>query len=238
MERKITHSKQLLYDAMNKYGDKLAIFSSFGKDSIVTMHLALSLKPDIKIISVMTPYKFKETKDYKNKITALWELNIKTYEMPELGLKLYETDGVEKCCNYYKVGPSKQAIQDAKLDAWISGLRNTEGHTRKFLEEVEVKDGLVKINPILTWTEAEIWLYHALNEIPVHPLYEKGYRSLGCEPCSSISLDSNEPERAGRWKGTGKCSGECGIHTQSMVTKGELPNVDVYGVAKRDGGKF
>ncbi|MBU1014885.1 phosphoadenosine phosphosulfate reductase family protein, partial [Patescibacteria group bacterium] len=92
----------------------------------------------------------------------------------------------------------------------------TEGHTREFLDEVEMRDGLVKYNPILTWTEAEVWLYHALNEIPVHPLYAKGYRSLGCEPCSHISENSLEPERAGRWKGTPYEGGECGINVESL----------------------
>jgi len=195
VDKKIKRSKDLIADAISRYGDKVACFSSFGKDSIVMLYLAREVKPDIQVVSVMTPYKFKETRDYKDKLTALWELNIETYEMPELGLKLYETEGPEKCCDYYKVQPTKAAIKDLGLKAWICGLRNTEGHTREFLEEIEMRDGLVKYNPILAWTEAEIWLYHALNNIPVHPLYAKGYRSLGCEPCSHISENSHPKER-------------------------------------------
>ena len=81
--------------------------------------------------------------------------------------------------------------------------------------EVEVKGGLIKINPILQFTELDIWRYLAMNSIKVNPLYKKGYRSLGCEPCSIIVSD-NEPERAGRWQGTSKCGGECGIHTRIL----------------------
>jgi phosphoadenosine phosphosulfate reductase len=79
-------------------------------------------------------------------------------------------------------------------------------------QEVERIGTLTKINPILLWTELDVWRYLAINQIPMHPWYFEGYRSLGCAPCTSKVLD-DEPERAGRWKGTSKCGGECGIHT-------------------------
>ena len=211
IKQKIEHSLQLISDAVQKY-PRIAVFSSFGKDSIVTLHLCQRIMPDIQVISVMTPYKFNQTRHYKDYIAHKWNLNLKTYEAPKLGNDLYETD-VEECCDYYKVEPTKQAIRDFDLQAWICGLRGTEGHTRKFLDETEEKQGLVKVNPILKWTEAEIWLYHAMCGIPPHPLYEQGYRSLGCEPCSKPNTTS---ERGGRWAGTEKCGAECGIHTRSL----------------------
>ena len=82
------------------------------------------------------------------------------------------------------------------------------------------KGGLVKINPILDFTELDVWRYLAINDIPAHPKYAEGYRSLGCEPCSHKEDDETEPERAGRWMGTSKCGGECGIHTQQLVRRG------------------
>ncbi|NIQ07550.1 MAG: phosphoadenosine phosphosulfate reductase family protein, partial [Candidatus Korarchaeota archaeon] len=124
------------------------------------------------------------------------------------------------------VEPTKRAIKG--LDAWITGLRRTEGRTRTDYEVFEpsgsaltripgkeIPTSLMKVNPILDWTELDIWRYIAINKIPVNPAYQKGYRSLGCKPCTKLVKDT-EPERAGRWRGTSKCGGECGIHTMHM----------------------
>lgn len=138
------------------------------------------------------------------------------YDVKEKTRKsLYEINP-DKCCRLLKVEPTKEAVKN--LDAWITGLRKTEGQTRKDYGEIEYDrsgPGLVKINPILEFTELDIWRYLAMNNIPVNPLYKEGYRSLGCEPCSIIVGDG-ELERAGRWRGTSKCGGECGIHTKNL----------------------
>jgi len=113
------------------------------------------------------------------------------------------------------LGGDKQAVAEMKVSCWVTGLRCTEGRTRTDFKEVEERDkGLIKLNPILIWKEREVWQYLALYEVPVNPLYKEGYRSLGCAPCSHITNDDNE--RAGRWIGTSKCGGECGIHTQTL----------------------
>ena len=212
MQKKIDHSLSLIEKYIDKYYDKIAVASSFGKDSVCLVHLCKRIRPDIQIFSIMTPYKFKETLDYKDKITKLWNLNLKTYQAKELNFLAYEIN-TERCCLYYKVAQVKKAIADLDLKAWFSGLRKNEGHTRKFTEEIQYTSGLVKVNPIFNWTEDEIWEYHKINDIPIHPLYKKGYRSLGCEPCSA---PNTETERGGRWQGTDKCGGECGIHTKSL----------------------
>lgn len=211
MQKKITHSLGLIEEAIGKYHG-IAVASSFGKDSIVTIHLCRRVDPSIQVFTVMTPFKLRETREYMEKIVQLWNLNIKQYGKVLETEEIYKTD-VERCCDYYKVEPFKRAIKELKLTAWISGLRGTEGHTRKFLNEVEERGGLIKINPILQWTEAEIWLYHAAHNIPVHPLYTQGYRSLGCAPCSKPYTDT---ERGGRWQNTPKAGGECGIHTRLL----------------------
>ena len=97
----------------------------------------------------------------------------------------------DECCEILKVKPTREAVKD--LDAWICGLRATEGRTRIDYKEVEIKNGLVKINPILIWTELDVWRYFAFYSIPVHPWYKEGYRSLGCEPCTEI-VDENDDE--------------------------------------------
>jgi phosphoadenosine phosphosulfate reductase len=106
------------------------------------------------------------------------------------------------------------------IKCWVTGLRCTEGRTRTDFREVEERDrDLVKLNPILIWKEREIWQYLALHRIRVNPLYAEGYRSLGCEPCTKIS--AADDERAGRWIGTSKCGGECGIHTRPLKPYGD-----------------
>ena len=210
MDPKFKESLDIIREAVEKYPN-IAVGCSFGKDSIVLLHLALQVKPDIRVFSVMTPYKPEETFRYKEELTKLWNLNIETYssdvEVPE---GLWEKDP-DECCQILKVEPTRNAVKN--LDAWIAGLRNTEGRTREDYEVWEEKGGLMKVNPILYWTEADVWRYMAVNHIPVHPWYALGYRSIGCAPCSNIG---GELERDGRWKGTSKCGGECGIHTQNL----------------------
>ena len=209
---KIEHSKKIIEDSLKKY-KRIAVACSFGKDSIVVLHLALQIKPDIPVFTVLTPFKPKETFEYKDKMTKLWNLNIKVYMSKKKVPYGFWKTNPDECCRILKVEPTKEAVKN--LDAWISGLRSTEGRTRKDYKEIEKIGNLVKINPILNWTELDVWRYIAINQIPVHPWYKKGYRSLGCEPCTTLA-DDDEPERAGRWRNTSKCGGECGIHTQIL----------------------
>ena len=240
MEEKIEHAKELIEEAIRKY-PRVAVACSFGKDSMVVVHLAREVDPNIKIFSVMTQFKPKETFDYLKVMNEKMNLGVTVYmvadSVPETlrngslavellpveefnqkasqveaqsGLKLYEINP-DECCRLLKVEPTKVAVSD--LDAWITGLRCTEGRTREDYLEVEDKGGLIKINPILTFTEAEIWRYIATRSIEPHPWYGKGYRSLGCAPCSG---PGGELERDCRWKDTSKCGGECGIHTQRL----------------------
>jgi phosphoadenosine phosphosulfate reductase len=210
---KINHAKEIIADALDKYQGKIAIACSFGKDSMVVLHLAQEIQSDIPIFTVMTPFKPKETFEYKDKMIEHYNLNITEYMSDEpVDMTLPKRDP-DECCRIYKVNPTKRAVKN--LDAWICGLRNTEGRTRKDYEEIEKKGNLIKINPILNWTELDIWRYIAINKIPVHPYYAKGYRSLGCEPCTNLVPD-DALEREGRWIGTSKCGGECGIHTMPL----------------------
>ncbi len=204
------HSKEVIRECLNRY-DKVAVACSFGKDSMVVVHLAIQIKPDIPIFTIMTPYKPKETFEYKNKMIKLWNLNITEYRSKKDVPKGLWKTLPDECCRILKVEPTKEAVKD--LDAWITGLRSTEGRTRTEYQEWELKGGLMKVNPILYWTEADTWRYLAVHQILVHPWYAEGYRSIGCEPCSA---PGGEKERDGRWKGTSKCGGECGIHTQKL----------------------
>ena len=215
MIEKIIHSRKLIEETLSKYKNT-AVACSFGKDSIVVLHLALSIRPNIPVFTVMTPFKPRETFEYKDHLTRLWKINLTEYlqedDIEAENQKLWSTDP-EKCCDYFKVKPTMEAVKE--LDAWVCGLRNTEGPTRTKYKEVEKRGGLLKINPILSWTELDVWRYIAFNSIPVHPWYKEGYRSLGCKPCTHLVPEYGS-ERSGRWKGTDKCGGECGIHTKTL----------------------
>jgi phosphoadenosine phosphosulfate reductase len=209
---KIEYSKNLIKEAVEKY-PRIAVAVSWGKDSMVILHLARQIKPDIAVFTVVTPFKPKETLEFKDRIIKEWNLNIKEYQSKAKIIPgLWETNP-DECCHIFKVEPTKEAVKD--LDAWIAGLRKSEGRTRVDYKEIEKRGNLVKINPILEWSELDIWRYSALYGVPQNPLYKRGFRSLGCAPCTKI-VDENETERAGRWQGTSKCGGECGIHTKTL----------------------
>ena len=250
MQQKIEHAKELIREGIETYGDRVAVGCSWGKDSMALLHLALEVDPDVPVFSILTIHKPDETYEYAKEVCEKYDLDPHIYmvadEIPqelqgmnvtllpmdeykkeaeriktETGRDIYYEDP-DLCCQLLKVVPTRHAYKDMNLQAWFSGLRNTEGHTRTFLDEKEKRsDKEIKINPILTWVENEVWRYLEENDIPIHPWYDKEFengkkiRSLGCAPCT-VPVHDYESERAGRWKGTHKKAGECGIHTQPL----------------------
>jgi phosphoadenosine phosphosulfate reductase len=212
--QKIKEAKRLIKKQLEEHPGKCIVGCSFGKDSMVLYHLCRSVKKDIPVFVVMTPFKPKETLKYKDKMIKRYNMNAVVYcreertDTPE-----WWKSNPDECCKYYKVDMTEKALEN--YDCWFAGLRRSESKSRAELEYVVKPDrfGKTKVNPILDFTERDIWRYLALNRIPANPLYKKGYRSLGCLPCSSKEKDENEEERAGRWKGTAKVCGECGIHS-------------------------
>lgn len=221
-KEKVDRSLQLIKEAYKKYGEGLVVANSLGKDSVVVWDLAKKVNPKIRGFIVTTRFKPEETKKFMKEEVAKFP-ELKVFENnAKIPNELYKTDP-DKCCDILKVEPTRRAVGEMKVSCWVTGLRCTEGRTRTDFKEVEERDkGLVKLNPILIWKEREIWQYLALYEVPVNPLYKQGYRSLGCKPCTHISSDDDE--RAGRWIGTSKCGGECGIHTRPLI------NVDGDGI--------
>ena len=212
--QKVERSLDLIDETYQKFGDRLVVANSLGKDSVVVWHLAKRVSPNIKGFIVTTRYKPAETVKFMHEEVERYpELRVFKNDAPQPD-KLYLTDP-DQCCYNLKVEPTRWAIEQMDVDCWVTGLRCTEGRTRTNFREIEERDeGLVKLNPILLWYEREIWQYLALQGVRVNPLYNEGYRSLGCAPCTSISTGPDE--RAGRWIGTSKCGGECGIHTQPL----------------------
>ncbi len=211
---KVERSLDLISKAYQLYGDGLVVANSVGKDSSAVWHLAKRVSPNIRGFIITTRFKPKETVEFMHKEVVRYpELRVFKNDEP-IQDKLHETDP-DKCCDILKVKPMRQAIEEMNVTCWVTGLRCTEGRTRTDFKEVEERDkGLIKLNPILIWHEREVWQYLALNQVSVNPLYARGYRSLGCEPCTRITSDPDE--RGGRWLGTSKCGGECGIHTRPL----------------------
>jgi len=211
---KVERSLRLIAEAHNEFGDGLVVANSLGKDSCVVWDLAKRVSASIRGFIITTRFKPRETKRFMSDMVERYpELAVYSSdaEIPE---GLHETDP-DACCEALKVEPTRRAIAEMGVGCWVTGLRCTEGRTRTDFQEIEERDvGLVKLNPVLVWHEREIWQYLALYEVPVNPLYKQGYRSLGCGPCTHITADANE--RAGRWIGTSKCGGECGIHTRPL----------------------
>lgn len=221
-KEKVDRSLALIDQAYKKYGNGLVVANSLGKDSVAVWDLAKKVSPEIRGFIVTTRFKPKETiKFMQDTISKYPELKVYKSDV-EIADKLYQTNP-DNCCDILKVEPTRKAIEEMKVKCWVTGLRCTEGRTRTDFKEVEERDkGLIKLNPILIWKEREVWQYLALYGVKVNPLYGEGYRSLGCLPCTKITTDDNE--RAGRWIGTSKCGGECGIHTRP------LKNVDGDGI--------
>ncbi len=212
--QKVNRSLGLIREAYEEYGNRLVVANSLGKDSVAVWDLAKRVSPDIRGFIVTTRFKPKETVAFMNETVARYP-ELEVYRNDEsIPERLYETDP-DRCCDILKVEPTRRAIEEMNVACWVTGLRCTEGRTRTDFQEIEERDkDLIKLNPILIWHEREVWEYLALNGVPVNPLYTKGYRSLGCEPCTRITTSPDE--RAGRWIGTSKCGGECGIHTRPL----------------------
>lgn len=200
---------------VDHFGDDCAISSSFGAESACLLHLATSVKPDIKVVFVDSGFLFKETLHFKEELSRRLKLNLVEFTpkishdefLKEYG-RLYEKDP-DLCCEINKVEPMRRAV--AGLKAWMSGVRADQTAYRAGLKTVELKaNGLYKVSPILSWNSKVVYQYLKEHGLPLHPLWEKGYTSIGCEPCTAVPGSPDDP-RSGRWKGKNKS--ECGIQT-------------------------
>lgn len=224
MDQNVQAALEFIKESLEKY-ERVAAVSSWGKDSLVLLHLVLQVKPDIPVIFVNTPFKPKQTLQLRDDVVREWKINLVEVEsehakdeefMKEMVLKdppLYVVNP-DECCRIFKVEPIRKMAQKMNLDAWFSGLRATESEKRAVFPKVHKQGGFVRLHPLLDWTEADVWRYTATHNLPTHPFYKEGYRSIGCAPCSS---PGGKHERDGRWKGTTKQGGGCGIHDTCLT---------------------
>ena len=209
------------YFASN-YEDKIAFASSFGvEDQVITQMLAQLSKP-INIFTLDTGRVFPETYDLIAKTKSRYKLPIDVYfpESKEVetmvntkGINLfYESiENRKLCCGVRKIKPLQRALKG--MDVWISGLRREQSPTRTEMRLVEwdALNGLIKVNPLIEWTEEQTWEYVKKHNIPYNELHDQGFLSIGCQPCTR-AIQEGEDSRAGRWWWENPETKECGLH--------------------------
>jgi phosphoadenosine phosphosulfate reductase len=232
--------QQIIQWAVDTFWPQVALSSSFQTQSVPLLHMASLIRHDILIFFLDTGYHFWETLMFQEQLASHWHLNVLSLyrdgrwdEFVRQRIRTLPVEDPNLCCFIHKVQPMQRALQD--LQAWLTGIRRDQTTVRANAKILELQeDGLLKINPLLNWTKEDIRRYAQEFRLPAHPLYQRGYRSIGCSPCT-VAIGVNDDERAGRWAGRGKL--ECGLHTSMFQHKDVKEvrqefNTDVSEVAK------
>jgi phosphoadenosine phosphosulfate reductase len=201
------HPADVLRWAAAQFGaEGLVVTASF--EDAVLVHVAATAVPDVEIVLLDTQYLFAETKWFVDELTRRLDLNLRIEHPDVQPDNLWQTD-TAACCDVRKVQPLARAIAGKR--AWITGVRRADGPTRANapVASYDIGRGLVKINPLATYTDDDMLLYERLHDLPRNPLSERGYPSIGCWPCTR-PVAPGEDKRAGRWAGSDKT--ECGLH--------------------------
>jgi len=220
-------AQEVLEWATYKFGSKVALASSFGAEDVVLIDMLAKLGRKARVFTIDTGRLNQETYNVMDAIREKYRIPIEVYfpkaeevegMVREHGLNLFynSVDLRTLCCHVRKVEPLKRALSG--LDAWITGLRREQASTRASIERVEIdyaNGGLVKINPLTDWASQQVWAYIRDNNVPYNVLFDQGYASIGCAPCTR-PIKPGENPRAGRWWWE-KGAKECGLHWRFQV---------------------
>lgn len=213
-------AQELLEWAIREHGRDFAVITSFQREGMVLLDLAVRISPDVRIISLDTGRLPPETYDIVETVRARYGVKIELISpegsevermVERFGPNLfYESVPYRNlCCHIRKVRPLERAT--AELQSWAVGLRRGQSEGRAAVQKVEEKGRKWKLSPLADWTAEQVSEYIAKHDVPMHPLYAKGYTSIGCGPCSRPTTEG-EDERAGRWWWEIEGKKECGIH--------------------------
>jgi thioredoxin-dependent adenylylsulfate APS reductase len=225
-------AEELLTWALETFHPRLAISAAGGVDGLALVDMAWRINPDVRVFTLDTGRLPPETYALFEEVRERYGIDVE-FEVPDGNdvAKLSTTYGPNlmyrsvdlrlACCNVRKVEPLKRKL--ATLDAWIAGLRREQWVSRRNIAKVELDrehGNIVKLNPLADWSLDRVWDYVRANEVPYHELFDHGYTSIGCAPCTRAVLPG-EPERAGRWWWEEDTDKECGIHcsVQLLGTK-------------------
>lgn len=212
----------------DKVHGKAALVSSFGSESAVLLHLASRINPDIPVLFIDTLMLFEETLQYQLELAQTLGLSNVIRILPDLH-KAKELDpygrlhltNADSCCDLRKIKPLEENL--CQYNAWVSGRKRFHGEERAQLAVQELDEqGRHKFNPLAEWQAGDIKAYFERHELPRNPLFYRGFRSIGCSPCT-VAVREDEDARSGRWQGQEKS--ECGIHlVDGKLVKNDVPN--------------
>ncbi len=220
------HPSRIIEWTINQFAGDVVMTSSFGEQAAVLIHLATQIKPDIKIIFIDTGYLFPETHQFMEQLRHRFNLNVWAYRTRNDPFQylnsIGETDPMRRkdkatadaCCAANKHEPMERAFKDLGPKAWLRGTRREQTDDRKIARSIEwaPRYGAYAVSPMLNWTRRDVGLYMKQHDLPYHPLVEKGYPSIGCNPLSCTRpVQIGDDPRAGRWAGINKA--ECGINS-------------------------
>jgi phosphoadenosine phosphosulfate reductase len=203
----------------------VCLTSSFQAEDLVVAHLLRTRIPEVPVLFLDTGYHFPQTYEFRNRVAREWSLNLvnvlptQTVAEQESAFGTLYGSEPTRCCQLRKVEPLMRALEP--FDVWFTGLRREQSVTRRNLKKLELHrlptgKSLWKVSLLADWNWQQVWQYVNANSIPSLPQYDEGYLSIGCEPCTALPSDPNNP-RSGRWGGTKL---ECGIHTFTMRAEG------------------
>ena len=235
-------AEEVIRWALDTFGARVAISSSFQADGMAVLDMAYRIDPNVRIFTVDTGRLPQETYDLIDRVREHYGIKVDVFypDRDELA-QMVGRHGVNPfyrsvslrmlCCGIRKVEPLKRALNG--LDAWITGLRRAQSGTRASIGKIEVDashGGIIKVNPLADWTQEQVWDYIRSRGVPYNELYDKGYTSIGCVPCTRPTRPGEDP-RAGRWWWESGFPKECGIHVSptgnvSSTGNGARPALD------------
>ena len=216
-------AQQVLAWALERFHPNIALASSFGVEDVVLIDMLVELRPDARIFTLDTGRLPVETYDVMERIRERYGVNFEVLAPERTALEKLQSErgffnfrqSVEDrklCCGVRKVEPLRRIL--GTLDAWITGLRREQSVTRTGVPPVEVdaaNGGIIKVNPLASWTEAQAWAYVRERKVPYNLLHDQNYPSIGCAPCTR-AIAPGEDVRAGRWWWENPDTKECGLH--------------------------
>lgn len=218
--------------AAERFGDGLIMSSSFGADSAVLLHMATRIVPSIKVVFVDTGFLFPDTHEFMETLRQRLGLNVWSFRTRKDPITYLHEAGEENpqfrqdvpaCCAANKNEPFERAMRELEPAAWLRGVRKHQNDHRNRTEVVEFAQryNCYAVSPLLGWTGQQIQLYHRQHNLPRHPLFAKGYLSIGCNPLSCTRPASEDgDERSGRWSDSEKS--ECGINLINSLDSAQL----------------
>ena len=219
-------AEQIIQWALDAFGDRLVMTSSFGAQSAVMLHLASRVAPNLPVILIDTGYLFPETYRFIDELAERFALNLHVVAPKITAARLEATrgklwaqgrEGHDRYNQLVKVEPMQRALDDLHAAAWLAGLRAEQTAHRANLQLVEQQDGIYKIHPILRWSRRDVGQYMIDHDLPYHPLVERGYASIG-DTHSTRPITGGESEREGRFHGFAE---ECGLHIPQNLGENE-----------------